>query len=161
MNRILAPVLLPRLHCRKVKWWRQTIRRPPRRSEGDDGQLGDRWQPVIQVCLLRFFKCQRQNDCRRMLYRIKVRFHFHWLECPQQPHRFAALDRSAPDCQFGASLAFLISISSTIPSLLPLAFRMIKLLYVSEGRELNYVLAGTGKLMTLHGILFAAGLLIQ
>ena len=44
---------------------------------------------------------------------------------------------------------------------LPLAFRMIKLLYVSEGRELNNVLAGTGKLMTLHGILFAAGLLIQ
>ena len=119
MNRILAPVLLPRLHCSKVKWWRQTIRRPPRRSEGDDGQLGDRWQPVIQACLLRFFKCQRQNDCRRMLYRIKVRFHFHWLERPQQPHRFAALDRSAPDCQFGASLAFLISISSTIPSLLP------------------------------------------
>ncbi len=44
---------------------------------------------------------------------------------------------------------------------LPLAFRMIKLLYVSEGRELYNVLAGTGKLMTLHGILFAAGLLIQ
>ncbi|MEI6691182.1 MAG: 1,4-dihydroxy-2-naphthoate polyprenyltransferase [Chlorobium sp.] len=43
---------------------------------------------------------------------------------------------------------------------LPLAFRMIKLLYTSEGKELNNVLAGTGKLMTLYGILFASGLLI-
>ena len=42
----------------------------------------------------------------------------------------------------------------------PLAFRMIKALYASEGRELNHVLAGTGKLMTLHGLLFAAGLLV-
>ncbi|MEI8186683.1 MAG: 1,4-dihydroxy-2-naphthoate polyprenyltransferase [Chlorobiaceae bacterium] len=44
---------------------------------------------------------------------------------------------------------------------LPLAFRMIKVLYASEGTELNNVLAGTGKLMTLHGILLAAGLVIQ
>ncbi|MEI6652616.1 MAG: 1,4-dihydroxy-2-naphthoate polyprenyltransferase [Chlorobiaceae bacterium] len=43
----------------------------------------------------------------------------------------------------------------------PLAFSMIRQLYESEGRELNNVLAGTGKLMTLHGLLFAAGLLIQ
>ncbi|MCX6179264.1 MAG: 1,4-dihydroxy-2-naphthoate polyprenyltransferase [Chlorobiales bacterium] len=44
---------------------------------------------------------------------------------------------------------------------LPLAFKMIKVLYVSEGKELNDVLAGTGKLMTFHGLLFAGGLLIQ
>ena len=44
---------------------------------------------------------------------------------------------------------------------LPLAFRMIKVLYASEGKELNNVLAGTGKLMTLHGILLSAGLLIK
>ncbi len=43
----------------------------------------------------------------------------------------------------------------------PLAFSMIRQLYASEGRELNNVLAGTGKLMTLHGLLFAVGLLIQ
>jgi len=43
----------------------------------------------------------------------------------------------------------------------PLAFSMIRKLYASEGRELNDVLAGTGKLMTLHGLLFSAGLLIQ
>lgn len=43
----------------------------------------------------------------------------------------------------------------------PLAFSMIRELYASEGRELNHVLAGTGKLMTLHGLLFAAGLLLQ
>jgi 1,4-dihydroxy-2-naphthoate octaprenyltransferase len=42
----------------------------------------------------------------------------------------------------------------------PLAFTMIRKLYASEGRELNQVLAGTGKLMTIHGLLFAAGLLI-
>ncbi|NTV06298.1 MAG: 1,4-dihydroxy-2-naphthoate polyprenyltransferase [Chlorobiaceae bacterium] len=42
----------------------------------------------------------------------------------------------------------------------PLAYRMISELYTSEGRELNHVLAGTGKLMTLHGLLFSAGLLI-
>ena len=44
---------------------------------------------------------------------------------------------------------------------LPLAFRMIKVLYASEGKELNNVLAGTGKLMTIHGILLSAGLLIK
>ena len=44
---------------------------------------------------------------------------------------------------------------------LPLAFRMIRVLYASEGKELNNVLAGTGKLMTLHGILLSAGLLIK
>ena len=43
----------------------------------------------------------------------------------------------------------------------PLAFSMIRLLYASEGRALNNVLAGTGKLMTLHGLLFAVGILIQ
>ena len=43
---------------------------------------------------------------------------------------------------------------------LPLAFVMIRTLYASEGRELNHVLAGTGKLMTMHGLLFAAGLLV-
>ncbi len=43
----------------------------------------------------------------------------------------------------------------------PLAFGMIRQLYASEGRELNNVLAGTGKLMTIHGILFASGLLIR
>jgi len=43
----------------------------------------------------------------------------------------------------------------------PLGFTMIRQLYASEGRELNNVLAGTGKLMTLHGLLFAAGLLLQ
>jgi len=42
----------------------------------------------------------------------------------------------------------------------PLAFRMVRRLYASEGRELNQVLAGTGKLMTFYGMLFAAGLLI-
>ena len=44
---------------------------------------------------------------------------------------------------------------------LPLAYRMIRRLYLSEGRELNQVLAGTGRLMTLHGVLFAAGLVIH
>ncbi len=43
---------------------------------------------------------------------------------------------------------------------LPLAWAMIRKLYASEGRELNHVLAGTGKLMTIHGLLFAAGLLV-
>ncbi len=43
----------------------------------------------------------------------------------------------------------------------PLAVGMIKKLYASEGRELNNVLAGTGKLMTLHGLLLSAGLLMQ
>jgi 1,4-dihydroxy-2-naphthoate octaprenyltransferase len=44
---------------------------------------------------------------------------------------------------------------------LPLAVRIIRELYASDGRELNNVLAGTGKLMTLHGLLFSAGLLIH
>ncbi|EAT59139.1 1,4-dihydroxy-2-naphthoate octaprenyltransferase [Chlorobium ferrooxidans DSM 13031] len=44
---------------------------------------------------------------------------------------------------------------------LPLAFRMKRELYRSEGRELNHVLAGTGKLMTLFGILLSLGILIQ
>ncbi len=55
----------------------------------------------------------------------------------------------------GSSAWALLSLLS-----LPLAFRMVRKLYASEGRELNNVLAGTGKLMTLHGALFAAGLLI-
>lgn len=42
---------------------------------------------------------------------------------------------------------------------LPLALGMIGKLYRSEGRELNAVLAGTGKVMTIHGLLFSAGLL--
>ncbi len=42
----------------------------------------------------------------------------------------------------------------------PLAISMVRQLYASEGRELNNVLAGTGKLMTLHGTLFSVGLLI-
>jgi len=42
----------------------------------------------------------------------------------------------------------------------PLAVGMIRQLYASEGRALNNVLAGTGKVMTIHGVLFAAGLLI-
>ena len=44
---------------------------------------------------------------------------------------------------------------------LPLSVAMTRKLYRSEGRELNDVLAGTGKLMTIHGLLFAAALLIQ
>ncbi|NTW70003.1 MAG: 1,4-dihydroxy-2-naphthoate polyprenyltransferase [Chlorobiaceae bacterium] len=44
---------------------------------------------------------------------------------------------------------------------LPLAFRMKSELYRSEGRELNNVLAGTGKLMTIYGLLLSAGILIQ
>lgn len=42
---------------------------------------------------------------------------------------------------------------------LPLAIGMIGKLYRSEGRELNAVLAGTGKVMTIHGLLFSGGLL--
>jgi len=42
----------------------------------------------------------------------------------------------------------------------PLAFGMVRKLFASEGRELNEVLAGTGKVMTIHGMLFSAGLLI-
>ncbi|MBV5327730.1 MAG: 1,4-dihydroxy-2-naphthoate polyprenyltransferase [Chlorobium sp.] len=43
----------------------------------------------------------------------------------------------------------------------PLALSMIRALYASGGRALNDVLAGTGKVMTIHGLLFAAGLLIH
>jgi 1,4-dihydroxy-2-naphthoate octaprenyltransferase len=44
---------------------------------------------------------------------------------------------------------------------IPLAVGMVKKLYGSEGRELNQVLAGTGKVLTVHGVLFSAGLIIQ
>lgn len=44
---------------------------------------------------------------------------------------------------------------------LPLAVGMVRKLYRSEGRELNMVLAGTGKVLTLHGLLFSAGLIIH
>ena len=43
---------------------------------------------------------------------------------------------------------------------LPLAAGQVRVLFRNEGRALNEVLAGTGKVMTLHGLLFAAGLLI-
>ena len=43
---------------------------------------------------------------------------------------------------------------------LPLAIGQLRALFQSEGRALNEVLAGTGKVMTLHGALFAAGLLV-
>ena len=43
---------------------------------------------------------------------------------------------------------------------IPLAIRQVKLLFGGEGRALNAVLAGTGKVMTVYGILFSAGLLI-
>ena len=42
---------------------------------------------------------------------------------------------------------------------LPLAVGQVRALFNSDGRALNEVLAGTGKVMTLHGLLFAAGLL--
>ncbi len=44
---------------------------------------------------------------------------------------------------------------------IPLAVTMNRKLFSSEGRELNMVLAGTGQLMTLHGTLFAVGLLFH
>ncbi|MEI8033716.1 MAG: 1,4-dihydroxy-2-naphthoate polyprenyltransferase [Chlorobiaceae bacterium] len=44
---------------------------------------------------------------------------------------------------------------------LPFAVRMVRLLFSSEGRALNGVLAGTGKVMTLHGLLFSLGLIIH
>ena len=56
----------------------------------------------------------------------------------------------------GYSLWGMLSLLSS-----PLAFTMIRQLYASEGRELNNVLAGTGKLMTLHGLLLSGGLLVQ
>ncbi|TCD48670.1 1,4-dihydroxy-2-naphthoate polyprenyltransferase [Chlorobium sp. N1] len=43
----------------------------------------------------------------------------------------------------------------------PLAFRMVRSLQRSQGRELNEVLAGTGRLMTVYGALFSLGLLIH
>jgi 1,4-dihydroxy-2-naphthoate octaprenyltransferase len=41
---------------------------------------------------------------------------------------------------------------------LPLAIGQIRTLYASEGRALNAVLAGTGKVLTVHGVLFSLGL---
>lgn len=55
----------------------------------------------------------------------------------------------------GYSVWVLLSLFS-----LPLAISLIGKLYRSEGRELNAVLAGTGKVMTVHGLLFSAGLLL-
>jgi 1,4-dihydroxy-2-naphthoate polyprenyltransferase len=57
--------------------------------------------------------------------------------------------------RFGYSPWCLLSLLS-----LPLAMVMIRKLYSSEGRELNQVLAGTGKVLTVHGVLFSIGLLI-
>ncbi|ABB24372.1 1,4-dihydroxy-2-naphthoate polyprenyltransferase [Pelodictyon luteolum] len=57
---------------------------------------------------------------------------------------------------FGYSPWSLLSLLS-----IPLAVTMLRALYGSEGRELNAVLAGTGKLMTIYGALFSAGLLIH
>ena len=42
----------------------------------------------------------------------------------------------------------------------PLAVAQVTGLFRRDGRELNAILAGTGKVMTLYGILFAAGLLL-
>jgi len=42
----------------------------------------------------------------------------------------------------------------------PLAIGMVRTLYASEGRALNAVLAGTGKVLTVHGLLFSVGLVI-
>lgn len=42
----------------------------------------------------------------------------------------------------------------------PLAIGMVRTLYASEGRALNAVLAGTGKVLTVHGLLFSLGLVI-
>jgi 1,4-dihydroxy-2-naphthoate octaprenyltransferase len=44
---------------------------------------------------------------------------------------------------------------------LPLAVGMVRKLYRSEGRDLNQVLAGTGKVLTVHGALLSLGLIIQ
>jgi len=57
---------------------------------------------------------------------------------------------------FGYSPWMLLSLLSS-----PLAVSMVRSLYRSEGRELNEVLAGTGKLMTLYGALFSLGILIH
>ncbi|HED30764.1 MAG TPA: 1,4-dihydroxy-2-naphthoate polyprenyltransferase [Prosthecochloris aestuarii] len=43
---------------------------------------------------------------------------------------------------------------------LPVALVQVRKLFRGEGRELNEVLAGTGKLMTFYGLLFSGGLLI-
>jgi 1,4-dihydroxy-2-naphthoate octaprenyltransferase len=43
----------------------------------------------------------------------------------------------------------------------PLAIGMVRTLYRSEGRALNAVLAGTGKVLTVHGSLFSIGLVIS
>ncbi|MGC8774095.1 MAG: 1,4-dihydroxy-2-naphthoate polyprenyltransferase [Chlorobaculum sp.] len=43
---------------------------------------------------------------------------------------------------------------------IPLAIGMVRTLYASEGRALNAVLAGTGKVLTVHGLLFSLGLVI-
>ena len=42
----------------------------------------------------------------------------------------------------------------------PLAVGMVRQLYASEGRALNNVLAGTGKVMTINGLLLSLGLLL-
>ncbi len=44
---------------------------------------------------------------------------------------------------------------------LPLALVQVRKLFNTDGRALNDVLAGTGKVMTLHGILVSAGLLLS
>jgi len=43
---------------------------------------------------------------------------------------------------------------------LPVVLVQVRKLFRGEGRELNEVLAGTGKLMTFYGLLFSGGLLI-
>lgn len=43
---------------------------------------------------------------------------------------------------------------------IPQAVGMLKKLSLAEGRALNEILAGTGKVLTLHGLLFSAGLCI-
>lgn len=43
---------------------------------------------------------------------------------------------------------------------LPLAVGQGRTLYASEGRGLNEVLAGTGKVLTVHGVLFSLGLVL-
>ncbi len=44
---------------------------------------------------------------------------------------------------------------------LPLAIGMVRQLYRAEGRAFNLVLAGTGRLLTVHGLLFSAGLIFN
>jgi len=55
----------------------------------------------------------------------------------------------------GYSLWCLLSLLS-----IPLAIGMVRTLYASEGQALNAVLAGTGKVLTVHGLLFSLGLVI-